>query len=403
MKIETLPSEFVAAQPVLQRLEAAGFEAYFVGGSVRDMLLQKPIHDVDIASAAFPEEVKKQFDKTVDTGIQHGTVMVLDHGLGYEITTFRTESTYTDFRRPDKVTFVRSLAEDLQRRDFTINALAMTHDGEIVDLFDGLGDLSAGVIRAVGEAEVRFTEDALRMMRALRFSAQLGFQIAPDTRAALRRLAPNLAKIAVERIRVEFEKLLMGQQAAASLVMAIEDGVMLYLPGQLDQWQFEAIIADLTWQQPATLPVAWTYLLTRSNLKVSEMTAFLRAWKTSRDLMRVVTAVAPVARHITTCDLWTLYQIDDYRDVLISVLRLMQTDETVIADVIAMFEALPIHHTRELQVDGGQLITQQIVQPGPQMGRILKAIEQAVVTGQVVNQQAALLAYAKELSQHDHD
>ena len=403
MKIETLPSEFVAAQPVLQRLEAAGFEAYFVGGSVRDMLLQKPIHDVDIASAAFPEEVKKQFDKTVDTGIQHGTVMVLDHGLGYEITTFRTESTYTDFRRPDKVTFVRSLAEDLQRRDFTINALAMTHDGEIVDLFDGLGDLSAGVIRAVGEAEVRFTEDALRMMRALRFSAQLGFQIAPDTRAALQRLAPNLAKIAVERIRVEFEKLLMGQQAAASLVMAIEDGVMAYLPGQLDQWQFEAIIADLAWQQPATLSVAWTYLLTRSNLKVSEMTAFLRAWKTSRDLMRVVTAVAPVARHITTCDLWTLYQIYDYRDVLISVLRLMQTDETVIADVIAMFEALPIHHTRELQVDGGQLITQQIVQPGPQMGRILKAIEQVVVTGQVVNQQAALLAYAKELSQHDHD
>lgn len=403
MKIETLPSEFVAAQPVLQRLEAAGFEAYFVGGSVRDMLLQKPIHDVDIASAAFPEEVKKQFDKTVDTGIQHGTVMVLDHGLGYEITTFRTESTYTDFRRPDKVTFVRSLAEDLQRRDFTINALAMTHDGEIVDLFDGLGDLSAGVIRAVGEAEVRFTEDALRMMRALRFSAQLGFQIAPDTRAALQRLAPNLAKIAVERIRVEFEKLLMGQQAAASLVMAIEDGVMAYLPGQLDQWQFEAIIADLAWQQPATLSVAWTYLLTRSNLKVSEMTAFLRAWKTSRDLMRVVTAVAPVARHITTCDLWTLYQIYDYRDVLMSVLRLMQTDETVIADVITMFEALPIHHTRELQVDGGQLITQQIVQPGPQMGRILKAIEQVVVTGQVVNQQAALLAYAKELSQHDHD
>ncbi len=205
MKIETLSSEFVAAQPVLQRLEAAGFEAYFVGGAVRDMLLQKPIHDVDIASAAFPEEVKKQFDKTVDTGIQHGTVMVLDHGLGYEITTFRTESTYTDFRRPDTVTFVRSLSEDLQRRDFTINALAMTYDGEIVDLFEGLADLSAGVIRAVGEAEVRFTEDALRMMRALRFSAQLGFQIAPDTRAALQRLAPNLAKIAVERIRVEFE------------------------------------------------------------------------------------------------------------------------------------------------------------------------------------------------------
>lgn len=401
MKIETLPSEFEAAKPVLQRLEAAGFEAYFVGGSVRDMLLQKPIHDVDIASAAFPEEVKKQFDKTVDTGIQHGTVMVLDHGLGYEITTFRTESTYTDFRRPDTVTFVRSLSEDLQRRDFTINALAMTYDGEIVDLFDGLADLSAGVIRAVGEAEVRFTEDALRMMRALRFSAQLGFQIAPDTRVALQRLAPNLAKIAVERIRVEFEKLLMGQQAAASLTMAIEDGVVTYLPGQLDQWQFADIIADLENQQPATIPVVWAHLLTRSTLNESEMTTFMRTWKTSRDLIKMVTAVVPVARHIARRDLWTLYQIYDYRDVLMSVLRLIRTDDAVIADVDAMFEALPIHHTRELRVAGGQLIAEQIVQPGPQMGRILKQIERAVVTGQVANQPAALLAYAKELSQHD--
>ncbi|WP_455646773.1 CCA tRNA nucleotidyltransferase [Leuconostoc sp.] len=401
MKIETLPSEFVAAQPVLQRLEAAGFEACFVGGSVRDMLLQKPIHDVDIASAAFPEEVKKQFDKTVDTGIQHGTVMVLDHGLGYEITTFRTESTYTDFRRPDTVTFVRSLSEDLQRRDFTINALAMTYDGEIVDLFDGLADLSAGVIRAVGEAEVRFTEDALRMMRALRFSAQLGFQIAPDTRAALQRLAPNLAKIAVERIRVEFEKLLMGQQAAASLAMAIEDGVVTYLPGQLDQWQFDAIMTDLEAQQPATIPVVWAHLLTRSTLNESEMTTFMRTWKTSRDLIKMATAVVPVARHIARRDLWTLYQIYDYRDVLMHVLRLIRTDDAVIADVDAMFAALPIHHTRELRVAGGQLIAEQIVQPGPQMGRILKQIERAVVTGQVVNQPAALLAYAKELSQHD--
>lgn len=401
MKIETLPSEFVAAQPVLQRLEAAGFEACFVGGSVRDMLLQKPIHDVDIASAAFPEEVKKQFDKTVDTGIQHGTVMVLDHGLGYEITTFRTESTYTDFRRPDTVTFVRSLSEDLQRRDFTINALAMTYDGEIVDLFDGLADLSAGVIRAVGEAEVRFTEDALRMMRALRFSAQLGFQIAPDTRAALQRLAPNLAKIAVERIRVEFEKLLMGQQAAASLAMAIEDGVVTYLPGQLDQWQFDAIMTDLEAQQPATIPVVWAHLLTRSTLNESEMTTFMRTWKTSRDLIKMATAVVPVARHIARRDLWTLYQIYDYRDVLMHVLRLIRTDDAVIADVDAMFAALPIHHTRELRVAGGQLIAEQIVQPGPQMGRILKQIERAVVTDQVANQPAALLAYAKELSQHD--
>lgn len=122
-----------------------------MGGSVRDALLGLPIHDVDIASSAYPEEIKRIFKRTVDTGIEHGTVMVLDHGTGYEVTTFRTESAYQDFRRPDHVTFVRSLAEDLKRRDFTINALAVRHDGTIIDLFDGLTDLKNRQLRAVGD------------------------------------------------------------------------------------------------------------------------------------------------------------------------------------------------------------------------------------------------------------
>ncbi|MBW4947593.1 CCA tRNA nucleotidyltransferase, partial [Klebsiella pneumoniae] len=139
----------------------------------RDNLLGLPIHDVDIATSAYPAEIKQIFKRTVDTGIQHGTVMILDHGNGYEVTTFRTETGYQDFRRPDSVTFVRSLEEDLKRRDFTINALAMRADGEIIDLFDGIADLKAHKIRAVGVADERFHEDALRMMRAVRFESQL--------------------------------------------------------------------------------------------------------------------------------------------------------------------------------------------------------------------------------------
>lgn len=139
MKIETLPAEFEPARPILSRIEEAGFEAYFVGGCVRDTILNLPIHDIDIATSAYPAEIKQIFSRTVDTGIEHGTVMILDHGTGYETTTFRTESGYQDFRRPDSVTFVRSLKEDLQRRDFTINALALKEDGTVVDLFDGLG------------------------------------------------------------------------------------------------------------------------------------------------------------------------------------------------------------------------------------------------------------------------
>ena len=145
MIVENIPDEFKKALPILEKIREAGFEAYFVGGSVRDTLLGLPIHDVDIASSAYPEEIKQIFSKTVDTGVEHGTVMVLDHGTGYEITTFRTESTYQDYRRPDKVEFVRSLEEDLKRRDLTINALAMDDKGKIIDLFDGLKDLKNGI------------------------------------------------------------------------------------------------------------------------------------------------------------------------------------------------------------------------------------------------------------------
>lgn len=211
MKIETMPKEFLDAKPIIDTIEAAGFEAYFVGGSVRDTLLGLPIHDVDIATSAYPEEVKKLFKRTVDTGIEHGTVMILDHGNGYETTTFRTESGYQDYRRPDSVQFVRSLKEDLNRRDFTINALALRHDGTIVDYFDGLTDLNERRIRAVGNPEHRFNEDALRMMRAVRFASQLNFEIEPETVAAIQHHGPLLTKIAVERIHVEFVKMLLGQ------------------------------------------------------------------------------------------------------------------------------------------------------------------------------------------------
>ena len=175
MIVEQIPSEFQQALPVLKTIQDNGFEAYFVGGSVRDTILGLPIHDVDIATSAYPAEVKALFKKTVDTGIEHGTVMVIDHGEGYEVTTFRTESGYQDYRRPDKVTFVRSLADDLKRRDLTINALAMDMNGEIVDLFGGLDDLKNHLIRAVGVPAERYHEDALRMMRTVRFASKLGY------------------------------------------------------------------------------------------------------------------------------------------------------------------------------------------------------------------------------------
>ncbi len=170
-----LTNDWQAAIRVIERIEKAGYEAVIVGGAVRDYLLEKQVNDVDVATSAMPEEIKKIFHSTVDIGIAHGTVLVLDEGQPIEVTTYRTEGIYVDFRRPEQVTFVKSLEKDLERRDFTINAMAMTKTGELIDLYGGRQDLQNGLIRAVGDPNTRFREDALRMLRAVRFSAQLGF------------------------------------------------------------------------------------------------------------------------------------------------------------------------------------------------------------------------------------
>ena len=192
-----LDKNFQDALPVLDIFEKNGFEAYFVGGSVRDALLHKPINDIDIATSAFPEEVKSIFKKTIDVGIQHGTVVVLFQNEPYEVTTFRTESGYQDYRRPDQVTFVRSLEEDLKRRDFTINAFAMDQKGIIKDFFQGLQDLEKKIIRAVGDPYERFHEDALRIMRAIRFQSQLNFDIEEQTFQAVVESASLLSTAAL--------------------------------------------------------------------------------------------------------------------------------------------------------------------------------------------------------------
>lgn len=192
---------------IINILESNGHEAYAVGGCVRDCILGKVPHDWDITTSALPEQVKALFQRTFDTGIEHGTVTVLMSGIGYEVTTYRVDGKYEDGRHPKEVTFTASLEEDLKRRDFTINAMAYNDSKGLVDLFGGKEDLEAGIIRAVGNPTERFTEDALRMLRALRFSAQLGFEIEQATYQAICDLAPTLEKISAERIQVEMVKL----------------------------------------------------------------------------------------------------------------------------------------------------------------------------------------------------
>lgn len=196
------------AEKILQTLDEHGYEAYVVGGCVRDSVLGRDPHDWDITTSASPEQVKEIFDRTIDTGIQHGTVTVMIDREGYEVTTYRIDGEYEDGRHPKEVCFTSSLEEDLKRRDFTMNAMAYNPSKGLVDLFGGMDDMENHVIRCVGDPMERFQEDALRIMRAVRFSAQLGFAIDDSTRQAITALAPNLKYVSAERIQAELVKLL---------------------------------------------------------------------------------------------------------------------------------------------------------------------------------------------------
>lgn len=206
MRIE-MPCE---AEWIIKKIRDHGFEAFAVGGCVRDTLLGREPGDWDITTSARPEEVKAIFGKTVDTGLKHGTVTIIKNHKGYEVTTYRIDGEYRDGRHPDSVEFTASLSEDLKRRDFTINAMAYSHETGIVDEFGGMEDLEAGIVRCVGCAHDRFTEDALRILRAVRFAAQLGFVIEEKTYRAISDIAPNLKKVSKERIQVELTKLLVS-------------------------------------------------------------------------------------------------------------------------------------------------------------------------------------------------
>ena len=222
---------------IIEQLNNSGYEAYAVGGCVRDAILGRKPNDWDITTSATPFEVKEIFRRTIDTGIQHGTVTVMLKKNGYEVTTYRIDGEYTDHRRPDGVTFTSELSEDLLRRDFTINAMAYNEKDGLVDLYGGVRDLENKVIKCVGSPNDRFDEDALRIMRAVRFAAQLGFEIDSDTREAARVHAPEIEKVSAERVETELTKLLLSAYPEKLLEMYDLGITSVILP------EFDRIIA----------------------------------------------------------------------------------------------------------------------------------------------------------------
>ena len=230
MDINNFNEKFNSVINVLEKFNEAGYEAYFVGGCVRDYLLNDEFSDIDITTNALPEEVKQIFRKSIDTGIQHGTVTILVDEDSFEVTTFRTEDDYINHRTPEKVEFVSDLKEDLDRRDFTINAMALDSSGKLYDYHCGERDLRNKVIKTVNNPNERFFEDALRMLRAFRFSSKLGFEIEENTLKAIKNNAELIKFVSIERIVNEFRKLLTGRGNKRSLELLLDSNLNNYIP-----------------------------------------------------------------------------------------------------------------------------------------------------------------------------
>lgn len=397
IRIDNLPEIFVKAMPVLRTLEDAGFEAYFVGGSVRDVLLHRHVHDVDITTSAYPEEVKELFDKSIDTGIKHGTVTVLYGGESYEITTFRTESGYQDFRRPDHVTFVQNLDEDLKRRDFTINALAMDMHGDIVDLFNGIEDLKNHIIRAVGNPEKRFHEDALRMMRAVRFMSQLEFKLEEKTEQAIKDNHELLKKISVERIREEFVKMGLGPFSRQAFQIFLDTQLSEDVPDFAGKKDLLQVYPQLKFS-PTMEASLWAVIIILLKVPNENIGKFMRDWKNSNAMTEKVEQIIKmfdlIADHVPTD--YELFEAGE--DIIINTIDVADILGQPVSSeaLVDRYLALPIKTPSELAVDGRFLIKRGM-RPGAQLGRTLNQIRKKVVACEIENSEEAIEQYLDDL------
>ncbi|WP_241535994.1 CCA tRNA nucleotidyltransferase [Indiicoccus explosivorum] len=362
--------EMESAKEIINELEKAGFEAYIVGGAVRDLLLGKSPSDVDVATDALPGQVKKLFPRTADTGISHGTVLVLAGGAGIEVTTFRTESGYSDSRRPDSVEFITSLTEDLRRRDFTINAMALTKNHEVIDPFEGQLDLDRKVIRAVGDPDERFREDALRMLRAVRFAGQLGFELDGRTADSLRMNARRIQAIAIERIKTELDKLLTGAHAKKGLAFLAASGMPSFLPAG---FLFTEVPADYPEKMAAPV-TGWAFLLLKQHAEAEAVWPY----KFSNKEKKLLRGILSAARK-ESWDSWVLYS--HTAEELEHAAKL--SDRRIAVEVAK--RTLPIQSKSELAVDGTDLLEWTGAGRGPWLREWLAVIERKVVERELAN------------------
>lgn len=433
------------ADSILKKLEDNGFEAYYVGGFVRDTVMGRSAKDIDIATSALPEQVMELFNRCIPTGLRHGTVTVLMGTNGYEITTFRQESEYEQFRRPKEVIFITSLEEDLRRRDFTVNAMAMDRKGNVYDPFGGRDDLTAGRIRCVGDADLRFREDALRMLRGIRFASQFGFAVDEETWLALLGNLRLFRHVAMERVRAELEKMMEGPGAYTGWKLLADSRLLKHtkkklslpvadwtssslpkvlkvlpsLPAGEQRWMLLALSMEI---HPQEAEAGWRALTfpAKTVKSIGLLLSFHRWWCEQMIDMRMKDLQEKDAEKELE-ERWktgVVYFGDDTLECWLTIhTTILKTDmealrdwklihssgkedwlRTTIENGTRWLEEMPVRRIDDLFLQGDDLIRRSGLSAGPWTGKVLKQLLLEAALGHVPNEKEALLDRGESLA-----
>lgn len=378
---------FLKAMPVVEQLFNHGYDTYFVGGSVRDYLLGQSIGDIDIATSATPEQVMGIFDKVIPVGIDHGTVLVRWEGESYEVTTFRVDGEYSDYRHPENVKYVSSIEKDLSRRDFTMNAIAMDKNGTLIDPYNGEVDIQLRKIQTVGSPDDRFQEDPLRMMRAIRFVSQHGFELSRETYKAFEQWKHFLDHIAIERIAVEFEKMFRGDHIQVAWNLLITSHLFKHLP-LLQHVQFMDDSPDYVKWLPLhdIAEVVTVFHLLDPSIPIDK---WVKDWKLSNQVKRKsVALILGWKMWENDKELQTLYHLGrDKIEPFYRVLMILNREPNqTVQELIGKYESLPIHSRQDLHVDGNHIKSWFPEQrPGPWIKNFMERIEALIIIGDMEN------------------
>ena len=387
---------------IINTLQEKGYEAYAVGGCVRDSVLGIEPKDWDITTSAKPEEIKALFRRTVDTGIKHGTVTILLKGIGYEVTTYRIDGEYEDSRHPKEVLFTSSLEEDLKRRDFTINAMAYNSNNGIVDCFGGIEDLNSGIIRCVGDPQERFTEDALRILRAVRFAAVLNFDIEDETKHAIDNLSYTLTKISKERIQSELDKLLMSD-GTDRVRQLYETGIIKWIFYPEDEgYKKDDInkLVSILKNSPKDHYIRWAVFISfvsakdiLRNLKFDNKTIKICNKLKEHQYFSLFVSEPELRKAVVIIgrDIFGQYYIP-YR-------KAMKNVDCVLLDEIVNLYNLILQRgdclsVKEMAIKGSDLI-QIGVEPGVKMGEVIEKLFEMIIEDHTINQRDTLLKIAR--------